>query len=63
MVRATSVTLRLTATAEENSTVPKNIVNIGGTIMANSTATLARPSRTKRRNLTERETLDHDVRS
>src|SRR5438876_9432444 len=48
IVRATSVTLRLTATPEENSTVPKNIVSISGTMKANSTAALPLVSRTKR---------------
>ena len=33
MLRATSVTLRLIATAEENSTVPKNITSISGTYL------------------------------
>ena len=47
-LRAASVTLRLAATPEENSTVPKNSVSINGTTKANSTAALARRSRTKR---------------
>src|SRR5436853_6277212 len=46
-VRATSVTLRSTATADENSTTPKNSVSMSGTITANSTAALARLSRTR----------------
>src|SRR3569833_1613805 len=40
-VRAISVTLRSIATAEENSTVPKNITSISGTITANSVAATA----------------------
>ena len=40
-VRATSVTLRSTATPEENSTIPKNIVSMIGTMTANSTADAA----------------------
>src|ERR1043166_3535556 len=43
-VRATSVTLRSTATPEENSTVPKNIVSISGTIITNSVAATPRQS-------------------
>src|SRR4051794_36127685 len=43
-VRATSVTLRSTATPEENSTTPKNIVIINGTIMTNSVAATPRQS-------------------
>src|SRR3982074_2932330 len=43
-VRATSVTLRSTATPEENSTTPKNIVSINGTIMTNSVAATPRQS-------------------
>src|SRR5436309_2107298 len=43
-VRATSVTLRSTATPDENSTVPKNIVSISGTIMTNSVAATPRQS-------------------
>src|ERR1700730_6539963 len=39
-VRATSVTLRSTATPEENSTVPKNIASIRGTMTANSVAAI-----------------------
>ena len=35
-VRAISVTLRSTATPDENSTVPKNSTSIRGTTMANS---------------------------
>src|SRR6476620_11587044 len=52
-VRAITVTLRSIASADENSTVPKNSTSISGTIIANSTA--ARPllspdsSRTERR--------------
>src|SRR5882757_1373931 len=37
-VRATSVTLRSTATPDENSTIPKNITSMSGTITANSVA-------------------------
>src|SRR5689334_121597 len=48
IVRATSVTLRLTATPEANSTIPKNSVSISGTTKENSTAALAWRSRTKR---------------
>ena len=43
-VRAISVTLRSTATPDENSTVPKNITSISGTIMANSIAAMPRRS-------------------
>src|SRR3954451_18890761 len=43
-VRATSVTLRSTATPDENSTIPKNIVSISGTIMTNSVAATPRVS-------------------
>src|SRR5882672_4616714 len=39
-VRATSATLRFTATHEENSTVPKNIASINGTMTANSVAAI-----------------------
>src|SRR5260370_22813767 len=39
-VRAISVTLRSTATPDENSTVPKNITNMIGTMMANSVAAI-----------------------
>src|SRR5690349_525130 len=46
-VRAISVTLRSTATADENSTVPKNITSISGTITANSVAASALPSARK----------------
>src|SRR5882757_4634370 len=46
-VRATSVTLRSTATPDENSITPKNSVSMIGTITANSTAALAPLSRTK----------------
>src|SRR3954453_6742807 len=46
-VRATSVTLRSTATPDENSITPKNSVSMSGTITANSTAALAPLSRTK----------------
>src|SRR5215469_12508782 len=42
-VRAISVTLRSTATPDENSTVPKNITSITGMMKANSVA--ARPRR------------------
>src|SRR3954451_9746434 len=44
IVRATSVTLRSTATPDENSTIPKNIVSISGTIMTNSVAATPRQS-------------------
>src|SRR2546423_14001383 len=47
-LRADSVTLRLDAMAEENSTSPKNIVSINGAMNANSIAALARRSRMKR---------------
>src|SRR5215510_11369144 len=47
-LRADSVTLRMDAIAEPNSTIPKNIVSINGTMNANSIAALARRSRTKR---------------
>src|SRR5215470_8600194 len=47
-LRAASVTLRLDAMAEENSTSPKNIVSINGAMNANSIAALARRSRMKR---------------
>ncbi len=43
-VRAISVTLRFTAIAEQNSTVPKNITSISGTMKANSVAATPRPS-------------------
>src|ERR1700712_1116735 len=43
-VRATSVTLRSTATPDENSTTPKNITIISGTIMTNSVAATPRQS-------------------
>src|SRR5664279_3510513 len=39
-VRATSVTLRSTATPDENSTVPKYITSMIGTITANSVAAI-----------------------
>ncbi len=52
-VRAISVTLRSTATPEENSTVPKNITSMIGTMMANSVAAMplrsARMSAARRR--------------
>src|SRR6478609_520951 len=44
-VRAISVTLRSTATADENSSTPKNSTSITGTITANSTAATPRLSR------------------
>src|SRR5437762_1879753 len=44
-VRATSVTLRSTATPDENSITPKNSVSMIGTITANSTAALPLASR------------------
>src|ERR1700690_578451 len=47
-VRATSVTLRSTATPDENSTVPKNITSMIGTISANSVAAMARQSVNRR---------------
>src|ERR1700730_10092736 len=43
-VRAISDTLRSTATPEENSTVPKNITSISGTMRLNSVAALPRRS-------------------
>ena len=43
-VRATSVTLRSTATPDENSTIPKNITSMSGTIMTNSVAATPRQS-------------------
>src|SRR5207244_5739777 len=46
-VRATSVTLRSTATPLENSTVPKNSTNIIGTTTANSVAAMPRQSATR----------------
>src|ERR1700694_1974538 len=53
-VRATSVTLRSTATPEEISTVPKNITSMTGTITANSVSAMPRQSssmsRAERRN-------------
>src|SRR5216684_5586548 len=48
-VRATCVTLRFTATPDENSTTPKNITSMTGTIMANSIAAMPRQSFTKPR--------------
>ncbi|OIQ63146.1 hypothetical protein GALL_553140 [mine drainage metagenome] len=51
-VRAISVTLRSTATPEENSTVPKNITSMIGTITANSVAAI--PRRSSIRSRTER---------
>src|SRR6187402_2344705 len=39
-VRAINVTLRLTATPDENSTVPKNITSMTGTMTANSVAAI-----------------------
>ena len=39
-VRAISVTLRSTATPDENSTVPKNITSMTGTMTANSVAAM-----------------------
>jgi len=48
-VRAINVTLRSIATADENSTVPKNITSISGTMTANSVAASARLSATKSR--------------
>ena len=47
IVRATSVTLPSTATPEENSTTPKNIVSMSGTTTANSIAALPRLIATK----------------
>ena len=43
-VRAISVTLRSTATPDENSSMPKNSTSITGTITANSTAATPRLS-------------------
>jgi hypothetical protein len=40
IVRATSVTLRLIATPDENSTNPKNIIIMTGTMTANSVAAI-----------------------
>src|ERR1700730_1241581 len=48
-VRAACVTLRFTATPDENSTTPKNITSMTGTIMANSIAAMPRQSFTKPR--------------
>lgn len=48
-VRAINVTLRSIAMADENSTVPKNITSISGTMTANSVAASARRSATKSR--------------
>src|SRR3954471_11273772 len=56
-VRAISVTLRLTATPEENSSVPKNSSSMSGMIMANSTA--ARPLRSTNNSLAERRARSH----
>ena len=56
-VRAISVTLRLTATPDENSLVPKNNTSMIGTIMANSTA--ARPRRSSTSRSTVRRTESH----
>src|ERR1700682_1988422 len=56
-VRAISVTLRLTAMPDENSTVPKNIKSITGTMMANSIA--ATPRRSLYRSSAERRRRSH----
>src|ERR1700730_2603321 len=48
-VRAACVTLRFTATPDENSTTPKNITSMTGTIMANSIAAMPRQSFAKAR--------------
>src|SRR5947208_15915270 len=54
-VRATSVTLRSTATPDENSITPKNSVSIIGTITANSTAALPLASRRDRKSVVRKE--------
>src|ERR1700712_2279641 len=56
-VRAISVTLRLTATPDENSSVPKNSSSMTGTTMANSIA--ARPLRSTSSSRAERRTRSH----
>src|SRR3981189_3383102 len=56
-VRAISVTLRLTAMPDANSSVPKNRISITGTTMANSMA--ARPRISPNRSCTERRTRSH----
>ena len=54
-VRAISVTLRSTATPDENSTVPKNITSMIGTITANSVAAMPLQSATDARRSAARE--------
>src|SRR6201746_571821 len=56
-VRAISVTLRLTAMADANSSVPKNRSSMIGMTMANSMA--ARPRQSASRSCTERRTRNH----
>src|ERR1700738_19267 len=55
IVRAMIVTLRSTATPDENSTIPKNITSMIGTITANSVA--AMPLRSSSRSTAERRVL------
>src|SRR5258708_5913761 len=56
-VRAMMPILRSTATAEQNSTVPKNAISMIGTTIANSVATTPRQSRQRaiRRSLQKRD--------
>src|SRR5882724_1642795 len=56
-VRAISVTLRLTAIPDANSSVPKNRISITGTTMANSMA--ATPLQSPNRSCTERRPRSH----
>src|ERR1700693_3373302 len=56
-VRAISVTLRLMAMPEANSSVPKNRISMIGTIMANSVAAMPRQSPNKP--CAERRTRSH----